>query len=112
MGEVVYMTTHARQGFAQRLCLLRKTIGYENAADFAKALGVRPGTYGRWERAETEPSINMILRICQRLAVTPTFLLLGHNQEAANLMAAQLPAPKEPRKAPRRVTTIRKKNNS
>lgn len=98
------MSTHARRSFAQRLSSLRRVVGYEDAKDFAEALGIQPNTYRRWERAETEPSIELILRICQRLGVTPTFLLLGHTQESANLMAAPPPDPKTVRKPPRRVS--------
>jgi len=67
----------ARRTFATRLRAMRIAKGFENAKDFAAEIGVEPGTYNRWERAETEPNLEKILRICQLLETDPNFLLLG-----------------------------------
>ena len=67
----------ARRSFAKRLRALRIAAGYENAKDFAAEIGVKEGTYNRYERAETEPNFETLLRICQVLGTDPTFLLLG-----------------------------------
>ena len=59
------------QAFAKRLEAHRVAGGYELAKEFADKIGVNPGAYGRWERAETEPGIEMIILICTTLGITP-----------------------------------------
>lgn len=65
------------QAFATRLEAHRITGGYGTAKDFADKIGVKSGAYGRWERAETEPGIEMIILICTTLGITPNELLWG-----------------------------------
>lgn len=88
VGVVIQMTSATRRAFAKRLKALRTVAGYEEAQDFARALGILPGRYGRWERAEAEPSMEHIVLICNLLHVTPTYLLMGWSQEKADLAAA------------------------
>ena len=66
-----------RKLFAKRLRALRTSKGYENAKELSDELGIQSGTYNRWERAETEPNYETLLRICQHLETDPNFLLLG-----------------------------------
>ncbi len=52
-----------RPAFARRLEALRVDCGYETQAAFADLLGVEHATYGRWERGETQPNIDMLMKI-------------------------------------------------
>lgn len=42
--------------YGNRLVTVRKALGYEDAAEFAKALGIHPGTYRNYERGRSELS--------------------------------------------------------
>jgi transcriptional regulator with XRE-family HTH domain len=66
-----------RREFSKRLRMLRLAEGYDTAREFARALQIEENRYTRWERAETEPDISNILRICQILNVDPNALLLS-----------------------------------
>jgi transcriptional regulator with XRE-family HTH domain len=44
-------------------------------------LGIEAQRYFKREQGRAEPSIEMLLKICQLLGVTPTFLLIGDNGE-------------------------------
>jgi len=63
--------------FGKRLRALRTIADYNTARAFAAHLGIDENTLTRWERRETEPDIEMILRICQVLEISPSELLLG-----------------------------------
>jgi transcriptional regulator with XRE-family HTH domain len=65
----------ARRDFSTQLRELRVPRGYRTARSFARALGIDENRYTRYERAEVEPDLDMIRRICQLLAVTPNELL-------------------------------------
>lgn len=71
------MGTMARKTFATRLRAMRIAKGYKTSKEFAEAIGIEVGTYNRYERAETEPSLETFLRICHLLGTDPNFLLLG-----------------------------------
>lgn len=77
MGRVIWMKKRTSVLFGKRLRSLRTLTGYETARAFASQLGVEENALTRWERGETEPDIEMILRICQVLETNPTELLLG-----------------------------------
>ena len=68
-------------GFAQRLKMARTAAGYETAAEGARALGIEAATYGRWERAETEPNLAAINAICTAYKVSSDFLVLNRMPE-------------------------------
>jgi len=81
-----------RLQFAKRLKLLRTEKGFTHARAFAKALGIEENRYTRYERAEVEPSLTLIHRICQTLQVSPNDLLgLATDASAA---AIEPPTPK------------------
>jgi transcriptional regulator with XRE-family HTH domain len=61
--------------FAKRLKQLRTEKGFVHARTFAKVLGIEENRYTRYERAEVEPSLTLIHRICQTLQVSPNDLL-------------------------------------
>lgn len=67
----------ARRSFAKRLKALRIAAGYDTSREFCDEIGVKEGTYNRYERGETEPNFETLIRICQVLNTDPTFLLLG-----------------------------------
>jgi transcriptional regulator with XRE-family HTH domain len=68
-------TPLARQQFAQRLRELRIPRGFRTARSLARALDIDENRYTRYERAEVEPDLTMIRRICETLGVTPDALL-------------------------------------
>ena len=72
------MTDPARavkEKFARRLRALRVPRGFKTARSFAQALGIDENRYTRYERAEVEPDLSLIQRICETLRITPNDLL-------------------------------------
>lgn len=65
----------ARWDFARRLRELRILRGFRTARSLARALEIDENRYTRYERAEVEPDLDMIRRICSALTVTPSELL-------------------------------------
>ena len=65
-----------RAVFARRLRELRVPRGYRTARSLARALGIDENRYTRYERAEVEPDLQLLIRICEVLAVTPNDLLM------------------------------------
>jgi transcriptional regulator with XRE-family HTH domain len=64
-----------RLQFAKRLKSMRVQSGFERARYFAKSLGIEENRYTRYERAEVEPSLTLIHKICEVLRVSPNELL-------------------------------------
>lgn len=64
-----------RVRFARRLKELRVPRGFPTARSFALALGIDENRYTRYERAEVEPDLSLIARICGLLGITPNDLL-------------------------------------
>ena len=64
-----------RLQFAKRLKQLRTEKGFTFARTFAHALGIAENRYTRYERAEVEPSLTLIYKICGTLRVSPNDLL-------------------------------------
>ena len=73
---------HVRAAFAKRLRERRIQGGYVRARNFARALGIEENTYTRYERAEAEPNLTLIHKICQVLRLTPD-ALFGFDSPAA-----------------------------
>lgn len=67
--------TDARSRFAQRLRAVRIPRGFKTARSFANALGIDENRYTRYERAEVEPDLQLLMRICDLLKATPNDLL-------------------------------------
>jgi len=65
----------ARLEFARRLRELRIPRGFRTARSLARCLEIDENRYTRYERAEVEPDLTMIRRICEALNVTPNDLL-------------------------------------
>ena len=64
-----------RSRFATRLKRLRLQRGFERARFFARTLGIEENRYTRYERAEVEPSLTLLHKMCDTLRVTPNELL-------------------------------------
>jgi len=69
------LAPEVRSQFAKRLKSMRMQSGYQRARYFAKLLGIEENRYTRYERAEVEPSLTLIHKICQALRVSPNELL-------------------------------------
>jgi transcriptional regulator with XRE-family HTH domain len=61
--------------FAQRLRAYRVLAGYDTAHGFAQQIEEEPNTYTRWERGETMPNIELLVRMCLALGITPNDLV-------------------------------------
>ena len=72
-----------RLEFARRLRELRIPRGFRTARSLARSLEIDENRYTRYERAEVEPDLAMIRRICETLGVTPNELLGGGTSTAA-----------------------------
>ena len=84
-----------RARFAQRLKTLRTQRGFDRARYFARSLGIEENRYTRYERAEVEPSLTLIHKMCETLRVSPNELLgfadlRPHGSAVPNL--AEVPA--------------------
>lgn len=60
--------------FAERIKLL---AGKRKQPEMAEIVGVHAMTWGRWERGETEPGLEDLLKIINSLKVNPEWLLTG-----------------------------------
>lgn len=72
---MVELAPPARSQFAKRLKAIRSLRGFERARYFAETLGIEENRYTRYERAEVEPSLTLLHKICATLRVTPDQLL-------------------------------------
>ena len=66
---------HIRTTFAKRLKALRIPRGFSTARSFANALEIDENRYTRYERAEVEPDLSLLVKMCSLLEVTPNDLL-------------------------------------
>lgn len=67
--------TKVMKTFSERLKAAREAAGFEEAEDFANALGVTGARYRHWERGDAKPDLTLLTRICQLLDVEPNYLL-------------------------------------
>jgi transcriptional regulator with XRE-family HTH domain len=65
-----------REYFARRLKELRIPRGYPTARSLSRALGIDENRYTRYERAEVEPDLSLLLKICGLLRASPNDLLV------------------------------------
>jgi transcriptional regulator with XRE-family HTH domain len=87
------LAPEVRSQFAKRLKSMRVQGGFERARYFAKALGIEENRYTRYERAEVEPSLTLIHKMCDVLRVTPNELLgFPEHRNAPVLGLAEDPA--------------------
>jgi transcriptional regulator with XRE-family HTH domain len=79
------LAPEVRSQFAKRLKEMRVQNGFLRARYFAKALGIEENRYTRYERAEVEPSLTLINKICEILRVSPNQLLGFAESEGSGL---------------------------
>jgi transcriptional regulator with XRE-family HTH domain len=65
-----------REHFAKRLKELRIPRGFPTARSLSRALGIDENRYTRYERAEVEPDLSLLLKICGLLRASPNDLLI------------------------------------
>lgn len=62
---------------------------YKSAQKLAEKLGLDPHAYRKYERGETEPNFETLVRLCEDLEITPNDLLPdGANQPPRPSQAA------------------------
>lgn len=76
------LAPQVRTQFAKRLKAMRTRRGFQRARYFAASLGIEENRYTRYERAEVEPSLTLIHKMCETLQVTPNELLGFGGKEA------------------------------
>ena len=64
-----------RLKFGKRLQAARLAAGFATVRSFAERLGVDEIRYWRYERGETEPHFELLVKLCAVLKVTPNELL-------------------------------------
>lgn len=69
------LAPEVRAQFAKRLKEMRVQSGFPRARYFANSLGIEENRYTRYERAEVEPSLTLIHKMCETLRVSPNKLL-------------------------------------
>lgn len=69
------LAPQVRSEFAKRLKIIRTQRGFPRARYFASTLGIEENRYTRYERAEVEPSLTLIHKMCETLGITPNELL-------------------------------------
>lgn len=69
------LAPEVRSQFAKRLKAIRTQRGFDRARYFARSLGIEENRYTRYERAEVEPSLTLIHKMCDTLRVSPNELL-------------------------------------
>lgn len=75
--ECVQNTPEARKEIGERIARARLTAGYENAAEFARLVGVQPNTLYRWERGDLVPSIWYLEGVSRIARVSSDWILRG-----------------------------------
>jgi len=69
------LAPEVRSRFAKRLKSMRTQRGFGRARYFARSLGIEENRYTRYERAEVEPNLTLIHKMCETLRVSPNELL-------------------------------------
>jgi transcriptional regulator with XRE-family HTH domain len=72
---MVQLAPEVRSQFAKRLKTMRTQRGFPRARYFARSLGIEENRYTRYERAEVEPNLTLIHKMCETLRVSPNELL-------------------------------------
>ncbi len=60
---------------SKRLKSLRQARGFKTARSFANKLDIHENRYTRYERAEVEPDLELLVKFCSVLHITPNDLL-------------------------------------
>jgi len=86
------LAPEVRSQFAHRLKMIRTQRGFDRARYFARTLGIEENRYTRYERAEVEPSLTLIHKMCETLRVSPNELL-GFAEPGPSAKSAGLAEP-------------------
>jgi len=90
------LAPQVRSQFARHLKDMRVRSGFPRARYFAKSLGIEENRYTRYERAEVEPNLTLIHKMCETLRVSPNELLgFAEYEGTAPLPAFSEDAPSE-----------------
>jgi transcriptional regulator with XRE-family HTH domain len=74
----------------QRLIAVRKKLGYEKQADFAKALGLGKNVYNPFEKGTRPLTLDAARRIRKRFGISADWLLFGDIGQPNEAMALEL----------------------
>ena len=61
--------------FAKRLRKARKDRGFRSAQKFSALVGLEPHTYRKYERGQSEPNFEILVRICEVLEIDTSALI-------------------------------------
>lgn len=61
--------------FGKRLKRARRDRGYKSAQKFSALIGLEPHTYRKYERGESEPNFEILVRICELLEIETSELI-------------------------------------
>jgi len=78
LHNVKHMTDAASEEcirLSKRLKSLRQARGFRTARSFASKLDIHENRYTRYERAEVEPDLELLVKFCSVLHITPNDLL-------------------------------------
>jgi transcriptional regulator with XRE-family HTH domain len=79
--------------FGARLKNAREDKGYESAERFAHLLNMNPHAYRKYERGQSEPNFETLLRMCQLLDITPNDLLEERSKISSRRRSGQARSP-------------------
>ena len=69
--------SQAATGFPTRLKAVREEAGYADAATFARAIGIEPPAYRKWERGQSEPALAHLAIIQELTRCSLDWLITG-----------------------------------
>ncbi len=61
-----------------RIRAARIAAGFSSAADLARAVGVEPPTFRKWERGESEPTYPQLIELARKTGASLDFIVAGH----------------------------------
>lgn len=61
--------------FAKRLRKARVRRGHKSAQQFSALIGLEPHTYRKYERGQSEPNFEILVRICEQLNIETSELI-------------------------------------
>ena len=77
---------------SKRLKSLRQARGFKTARSFASKLDIHENRYTRYERAEVEPDLELLVKFCSILQITPNDLLSETIEMASEPASAAMAA--------------------
>lgn len=74
--------------FAKRLRKARVARGYTSAQKFSALIGLEPHTYRKYERGQSEPNFEILVRICEQLKIETSELIPVSEKGVSNSRSA------------------------